>query len=245
MERKKYMRDVYPKYWIDARKRIYGFMDYDKKLCDYICNQIPKGMILEVAIGTGYPIGDFLQKAGYTVHGIDISPELISICKETNSDIVCKVGDAESIDYPDDKFNCTYCFHSTWYFPNLKRAIDEMIRVTKPGGLVIFDIENRNNPSIDRVYRMKVSESYGPRRIVRYAKNMGKIVLRRGEPIWHPVVYEVPTYPEEIYEHLKSVNVRGFQVIVRKDGKDGVSLEERTELGRFEEFPRLVITIDK
>lgn len=132
MDRKTYMREVYSKSWISAREEIYGFLEYDKNLCNYICKHVPEaGKLLEVAIGTGYPFADFFQKAEYSVQGIDISPKLIEKCRQLYPKINCKVGDAEDLDYPDDFFDCVYCFHSTWYFPNLNKAIDEMLRVTR------------------------------------------------------------------------------------------------------------------
>lgn len=243
MDRKTYMRDVYYKYWITAREKIYGFLEYDKNLCNYICEHVPNtGKLLEVAVGNGYLFGDFFQKAGYSIYGIDISPDLIEKCRQLNPNINCRVGDAEDLDYPDNYFDCTYCFHSTWYFPNLNRAIDEMLRVTRPGGLVIFDIQNRNNREIDSSYRRRLIENTGMRRIVRYAKNIAKIVLRRGAPIWHSVVYEVPTYPESIYKHFKERQITNFQVMVRKEDE---SIETRNELGSFRDFGRLVFIVRK
>ena len=82
MDRKTYMRDIYSRYWIDAREKIYGFPDYDRNLCEYICNYVSNlGKILEVAVGTGYPFADFLQKEGYAVYGIDIAHNLIEKCQ--------------------------------------------------------------------------------------------------------------------------------------------------------------------
>ena len=31
-----YIKDVYSKFWITARDKIYGFMDYDKKLLELV-----------------------------------------------------------------------------------------------------------------------------------------------------------------------------------------------------------------
>ena len=45
MDRKAYMKNIYSKYWIDARERKYGFLEYDKNLCHYICNNVPKKKI--------------------------------------------------------------------------------------------------------------------------------------------------------------------------------------------------------
>ena len=244
MDRKTYIRDVYSKYWITAREKIYGFLEYDKNLCKYICEQVPSGgKLLEVAIGTGYPFADFFQKAGYSVYGMDISPDLIEKCRQLNPNINCKVGDAEDLDYPDDYFDCTYCFHSTWYFPNLNKSIDEMLRVTRPDGLIMFDIQNRNNREIDSAYRKRLSQRTGTVRMIRYAKELvAWIILRRRAPIWNLVVAEVPTYPESIYAHLKENHAPNFQVMIRHDDE---AIETINEVSSFEYFARLVFTIIK
>ena len=84
MDRKTYIKEVYSKYWLNARDRIYGFSKYNEHLCTYICDHIPRGQkLLDVGIGTGYPFGDFFQKNGYDVYGIDISAELIRKCRAT------------------------------------------------------------------------------------------------------------------------------------------------------------------
>ncbi|MBI4283592.1 MAG: class I SAM-dependent methyltransferase [Chloroflexi bacterium] len=244
INRKRYIKDVYVKYWITAREKIYGFLEYDKSLCRYICEHVPNGgKLLEVAIGTGYPFADFFQKAGYSVSGIDISPDLIEKCRQLNPNIKCQVGDAEKLDYTDDYFDVTYCFHSTWYFPNLNQVIDEMLRVTRPGGIVIFDIENLNNEEIDRAYRKRLSDSTGVVRMVRYAKEVvAWLILGRRTPIWNLPVYEVPTYPESVYGHLEKSRIANFQVMVRHEDE---SIETRDGISSFEDFARLVFTITK
>lgn len=244
MDRKTYIRDVYSKYWITAREKIYGFTEYDKNLCNYLCEYVPNGgKVLEVAIGTGYPFGDFFQKAGYLTYGIDISPALIEKCQQINPNIKSKVGDAEDLDYLDNYFDCTYCFHSTWYFPDLNKAIDEMLRVTRPGGLVMFDIQNRNNKEIDSCYQKQLSESKGLRRIIRYGKNIvARVILHHGTPIWCSVIHEVPTYPESIYRHLKDRQVTNFKVMVEKNDE---SIEVKDGYDSFKDYGRLVFVVRK
>ncbi len=242
-ERKAYMRDVYSKYWITAREKIYGFLDYDKNLCHYINEHVSRGgSLLEVAIGTGFPFADFFQKWGYSVYGVDISRDLIEKCRQLNSNINCSVGDAEDLPYQDDLFECTYCFHSTWYFPNLNKVIDEMLRVTHSGGLVIFDIQNRNNKDINSAYRKRLSPDTGMKRVLRYTKNIAKVFLHYGMPVWHSFVHEVPTYPEVIYKHFRDRQVTNFQVMVKKEDE---SIEIRNELDKFKDFGRLVFLVRK
>lgn len=233
MDRKRFMREVYSHYWLRARETKYGFMDYDRQLCDTISDQAPEqGKLLEVAIGTGYPVADALQKRGFEIHGIDISPALIERCFVTNPAIHTKVGDAENLDYPDGFFDAAYCFHATWYFPDLTRVIDEMIRVTRPGGFIAFDIQNSANPRIAAEHdrqRTLVRPGIGPR-LSLHARNLAKVILRRGNPNWHGLVYEVPTDPRILHEYFGD---RSYRVLDNH-------LKPLSGRQTFPEYPRLV-----
>jgi ubiquinone/menaquinone biosynthesis C-methylase UbiE len=247
MEQKRYITDVWAKLYPDRREKVYGFLEYDKNLCSFVSEHIPKGSkLLEVAVGTGFPFADFFQKAGYVVHGMDISPYLIEKCRELNPNIICKVGDAENLEYEDNCYDVTYCLHSTWYFPNLLKAIDEMIRVTRPKGMIIFDIQNRNNRKIAEGYNYNVSQGKGMRRIIRFFKNIVLIILGKNKFSWHflfkHVVYETPTFPEDIYQHLGENKVDSLKVMVMEKDK---SIHESNELGPFENYMRLVFVIRK
>ena len=243
MDRKTYMREVYWKYWITAREKIYGFAEYDKCLCNSILQLCPaQGSLLEVAMGTGYPFLAFFLKRGYSVCGVDISPPLVEKCRRLYPDCSCQVGDAENLDYPDNHFDVTYCFHSTWYFPNLARAIDEMLRVTRQNGFIIFDIQNCNNSDVERNYQKRIRETRGIFRAERYIKNIAKIILRRGNPIWYFVVHEVPTYPEVIYQYLANRGLANYQVFAKKeDGTLGIQEEQKA----LKQFARLVFVVWK
>jgi ubiquinone/menaquinone biosynthesis C-methylase UbiE len=244
MDRKTYIKEVYSKYWLNARERMYGFSEYDENLSTYICDHIPRGRkLLDVGIGTGYPLGDFLQKNGYYIYGIDISPELIKKCNILYPDIDAKVGDAEELEYPDNYFGGSYCFHSTWYFTNLKKAIEEMIRVTCHGCLIIFDIQNRNNQEIENAYNKNLRQAKGLGKYRKVFKNIAKMVLLQGIPDWHFVVYEVPTYPHDVYQYLKECCYPNtFQVYVRENDD---SLRATQELSSFEGYGRLVFAVLK
>jgi len=239
------MKDVYSSYWMNAREKIYGFSQYDKNLCEYLKKNVAvPAKLLEVGIGTGYPFADYLYKSGYDVYGIDISPDLIAKCSELYPNVKSKVGDAEALEYHSDTFDCVYCFHSTWYFPDLNKAIDEMLRVTRPGGLVLFDIQNWNNIGINSNYLKLVSERTGNRRIIRYFKNFLKIILRRGQPIWDTVVHETPTHPQHLFQHLTENNkhISNYRVMVKNEDS---SLEFSNKLDHFENFGRVIFVILK
>ncbi|MFN8487849.1 MAG: class I SAM-dependent methyltransferase [Caldilineaceae bacterium] len=261
MDRKTYMKDVYAKYWLTARDKIYGFLKYDQSMCDLIHSRVAEGAdLLEVAVGTGYPLADFFQKAGYTVHGVDLAFELVQKCRSLHPGIHSIVGDAENLSYPDGYFSCVYCLHSTWYIPNLNQAVDEMLRVARPGGIVIFDIQNRNNPAIGAEYQKSLSINSGRGISLRVFRGFGNhirkgeiinafllikgfviSVLRRKTGIWHTVIHAVPTYPEDVYAHLKERQVQ-FDVWVRREDE---TIEQRCKLDSACDFERLIFVVTK
>ena len=108
-------------------------MEYDQKLIDLVDKTLISGsnrLILEVGIGTGWPMASSLASLNYDVYGIDISEDLINQCLNDYPGIHAEVCDAENLLYENDRFDLVYCFHSTWYF-NLRKALSEMFRVTK------------------------------------------------------------------------------------------------------------------
>ena len=132
-DRKEYMRTIYAKHWHEKRIS-YGFSNYDQSLVDELTKVKQNGKIMEVAIGDGLPYAKELLLRGYDIYGVDIAPSLIEQVRESLPGIKASVGDAENLEFPDNTFDITYCFRSTWYFPDVLKAIDEMIRVTEQKG---------------------------------------------------------------------------------------------------------------
>lgn len=113
INRKDYIKKHYSQYWLTARDKIYGFLEYDKNLISLIERYLKPNSkkFLEVAIGTGYPFSDYFANKDYNVYGIDISSELVEKCKNLNPKINAIVGDAEKLDFESGIFDITFCFH--------------------------------------------------------------------------------------------------------------------------------------
>jgi len=189
MNRKEYMRKVYPKRWITAVKK-YGFSDYEKKLCNLMQRKVHGGRILDVGVGTGYPFASYFSSQGYDVYGIDISEDLIEECNANFPKVKAFVGDAENLKFPENYFDAVYCFRTTWYFTDVLKAINEMIRVTKNGGYVFFDIMNANSREI-KIAHLR-AKTVG--RFIEIVSNVIKVV--KGEKVvWTLHFPETPTSP--------------------------------------------------
>lgn len=244
MDRKSYMKNIYSKYWVIAREKKYGFLDYDKNLCNYILKNISiKKNILEVAVGTGFPFANFFQKKGFQVYGIDIAPSLVEKCKKLNNKIICKVGDAENLEYPDNFFGCTYCFHSTFYFSNIYKAINEMLRVTLPGGLIIFDIQNSENfETIKNYNKLILSKKKLLNRGIRYLKNIIKMIIKKEGIDWTNIIYETPENPENIINHLKKNKIYKYKLFVRLNDQN-IKMIDKYDL--LKNYSRVIFSITK
>jgi len=146
---KDYYKYEYPKFWVNRVKE-YGFSRYHQIMQNLI--DAKKGeSVLECGIGTGEPFALRLARTGVNMFGIDLSQSLLDECKKNatkwNVDINCVVADIESMPFDDDSFDKTYCVSTTWYLPNLENALQEMFRVTKQGGIVMFDVINILHPT--------------------------------------------------------------------------------------------------
>jgi len=201
MNRKEYMKKVYPEYWINAVKK-WGFSDYDKKLCNLIQRKVDGGRILDVGVGTGYPFASYFSFQGYDVYGIDIAEDLIKECKANFPKVKAFVGDAENLKFPENYFDAVYCFRTTWYFTNIIKAINEMIRVTKNGGYIFFDIMNANSKEI-KIAHIK-AKTVG--RFTRIVSNIIKLV--KGEKVvWTLHFQETPTSPFYLNNYFREKQI--------------------------------------
>jgi ubiquinone/menaquinone biosynthesis C-methylase UbiE len=97
-----------------------------------------KGLgVLEIGVGLGADHQMFAE-AGARLHGIDLSRRAIDLTKRrfSNFNLVSKlsIGDAESLNFPDDFFDLVYSWGVLHHSPNTQKAISEVFRVIKPGG---------------------------------------------------------------------------------------------------------------
>ncbi|MDC0210564.1 class I SAM-dependent methyltransferase [Flavobacteriaceae bacterium] len=248
-KRKDYIRNIYSKQWSSKRKE-YGIIQFDKELIQKILTK-KKGKILEVGIGDGFPYSSKLDKMEFEVYGIDLSPKHVDMVKESLPNINVKVGDSENLDFKDDMFDVVFCFRSTWYFPNLTKSINEMLRVRKQDGLVIFDIQNSKHPIhinyVKESQRIQ-NENNLKHILIKYLKNILKILLRPFKfyytdwSLKKPIDIVTSTNPDLIDSFLKNRNDVKFRIYgVNWDSTP--SLQEIKSPENYNQFDRLVYEI--
>jgi len=97
--------------------------------------------VLDVAAGRGavlYPAGKQVGPRGRVI-GTDLSSDMVrQTTAEIHSaglqNIEFHQMDAEQLQFPDASFDAVLCGFGLWFFPHPQRALQEFLRVLKPGG---------------------------------------------------------------------------------------------------------------
>ena len=97
---------------------------------------------LDVGCGTGALSEAILaRQRPHTLYSIDQSMEFVRSAQERlGDDVICQVGNAMDLPLPDSSFDLTVSGLVLNFIPEPVRALEEMRRVTIPGGLVAIYI---------------------------------------------------------------------------------------------------------
>ena len=93
----------------------------------------PGTRTLEVGCGEGRVSRD-LAARGHDVVGLDSSPTLIHLARQTAPAIAFVIGDAAALPFPDRSFDTVVYYNSLMDFDNMDAGVDEGARVLQVGG---------------------------------------------------------------------------------------------------------------
>ena len=120
--------------------------------------------ILDVGCGNGYTTKIFAKKYNSKLHGIDYSPEMIRMAKqslietEILGEIHFEVQDCLDLKFSNNYFDVIYTERCIQNLPELKlqeKAILELIRVLKPGGkLILIECSKTGLLQLNKIRKM-------------------------------------------------------------------------------------------
>lgn len=137
-------RRRWAQYWDRSAPRTDASMQFlDRVLFrdsrSWVCGRAV-GEVFEVAVGTGLNLPHY--PAGTTVRGIDLSPAMVELARaravELGRTVDVRVGDAEHLDADDASVDAVVCTFALCGIPDHRRALAEMARVLRPGGLLLL-----------------------------------------------------------------------------------------------------------
>lgn len=101
----------------------------------------PPARVLDLGCGTGWTSA-FLARAGYTVVGVDIAPEMVRLAEQQHAAVVgsgaltFRVSDYEHLDFRAE-FDCAVFFDSLHHADDEALAVRRAAEALKPGGVCV------------------------------------------------------------------------------------------------------------
>jgi ubiquinone/menaquinone biosynthesis methyltransferase len=144
---------IAPRYDFITRAFSYGMDGRWKRLGVERAGLPQAPLILDLASGTG----DFSKLVrsrypGALAVAVDLTERMLRLAKQNGVDrTVC--GDAGALPFADGSFDCVFVGYGLRNFPDLRLAVGEIERVTRPGGLFVsLDFFQPANPLFRALY---------------------------------------------------------------------------------------------
>jgi ubiquinone/menaquinone biosynthesis C-methylase UbiE len=147
---------------------------------DWICSRAT-GRVLEVAIGTGLNLAHYPDEVQLT--GLEWSPAMLDIARhragQVGRAVDLRQGDAQALEFPDAAFDTVVCTFSLCAIPDDQKAVAEMARVLRPGGLLLLADHVEASPGYARAAQAVIEVSIPAsgehlrRRPVRHVQALG------------------------------------------------------------------------
>jgi SAM-dependent methyltransferase len=143
--------------------------DFTEALVEY-AQPRPGMQVLDLASGTGVPAITLASRIGPTGHvtALDLSSDLLAIAAERArqrgfTNVSTQQADAQSLPFPDDRFDLATCRFGVMFFSDVERALRDLHRVLKPGARACF-------------------AAWGPKEQPYFASSIGIVHRRIGGP---------------------------------------------------------------
>jgi ubiquinone/menaquinone biosynthesis C-methylase UbiE len=146
-----------------------------KKWITSVIPYIKGPKVLEVSFGPGYLLKQYANN--YEVWGIDYNQKMVNKTRKrlkgiVNSEKIIQ-GNVERLPYPEGYFDTIINTMAFTAYPDGAKALDEMLRVLKPGGsLLLVDVDYPSDRNIFGYFMVKIGEWAGD--IIKNIENMLK-----------------------------------------------------------------------
>lgn len=125
------------------RERHHGYHAHIDKLQIGVAQPLCLGRdVLEVGCGTGMILKEIAPFARSAV-GLDISRGMLAKARERGLNVV--EGSATDLPFPDASFDAVYSFKVLAHVEAIRRAMEEVARVLRPGGRAALEFYNRHS----------------------------------------------------------------------------------------------------
>ena len=122
---------------------------YFRKFTDVVIHTVPDRSvdILEIGAGSGDALRSLVeQRDSVRIVALDLSPSALAAVKARNQDrVVPALGDALALPFGHNTFDAVVCFEVIEHLPDVAAAVDEMLRVLRRPGYLVFGLPNHGS----------------------------------------------------------------------------------------------------
>jgi len=150
---------------------------YLRKRVAFVKELMPSGKVLDVGCGTGV-VASRLADEGYDVTGTDPSRGMLDHLEKRDERVEAVLGSATGLPFPDGGFDLTMCVAVMHHIAEpgaVHESLGEMVRVTRPGGLILVWDHNPRNPYWKNLMA-RVPQDDGSERLIPEAEVVGGLV---------------------------------------------------------------------
>jgi len=179
--------------------------DYDRELindCNYVAPQkvvevlsrfvAKDAKILDAGAGTGLA-GKALSQNGYShLAAMDISPEMLEQARQKNVyTVLYQKVMGEPLGLPSDSFDAIVSVGTFTYGHAPSSSFDELIRITKPGGYIIFTLRLDFYEQSDFKQKLTALEELGKWKLVEVGEDFSPLSTAKSDGYYKIWVYKI------------------------------------------------------
>jgi SAM-dependent methyltransferase len=109
-----------------TRTWLYGQVGLERARC-----------VLEIGSGTGVITRELAERSPAHVVGLDHDPAMLAFARRQGQGVTYVQGDAHALPFAGGSFDLVVCHYLLLWLADPRRAVQEMARVTRPGGAVL------------------------------------------------------------------------------------------------------------
>lgn len=226
--------------------------DYYGQLIQFVCSvqhpDEPAGTsrLLDVGCGAGWSTFAFAH-AGYQAFGIDLNPNAFEPSPHRRCTL--SEGSAIEIPYEANSFDVVVCFQCLEHVSRPRKALDEMVRVCRPGGVVTIVGPNLVSPTVGLAHGLKPSSwrsiqarRHGGMPRHPYGNTWPEILgfaMLRGQQLFSKLIRRMPQFTMRKPDHVLPFHADNDACylcnptdLIKYFGHRGLKIERRGKPGR-------------
>jgi SAM-dependent methyltransferase len=143
--------------------------------------------VFEAGCSTGYNLRQLVQWGARPEHvaGIDLNPEAVEYCRSRSSEVRVHLGSADAIPEPPQSFDLALAFTLFSSVPEETVAAgiaSELLRITRPGGLIlVYDMRRKSphNPNVHPITKQDLRRWFPGSRMLSRSITLAPPLARR------------------------------------------------------------------